>query len=127
MKLHQIPVFGRLFLPERNGTTPQRSTESERAILELGPLTPEAALAKLGGSERGLEPAQVEELRARYGLNEAVREKHLGFLGEIFERVKNPLVLQLLVIAIVSYLLDDLRATTVVGAMIVLSVFLSGR
>jgi Mg2+-importing ATPase len=125
MKLDKIPILGRFFLPERNGATVQRSTESERALLEIGPLAPEAALAKLGGSERGLEPAQIEERLARFGPNEAVREKRLGFLGEIFERFKNPLVLQLLAIAIVSYLLGDLRATTVVGAMIVLSVFLA--
>jgi Mg2+-importing ATPase len=129
MNFDKIPIFGRFFLPERNGTTSHRSTESERAILELGPMTPEAALAKLGGKEQGLEPSQVEELLARFGPNEAARERHLGFLGEIFERFKNPLVLQLLVIAIVMYWTGETTSDTVsvvlVCGMIVLSVFLS--
>jgi Mg2+-importing ATPase len=123
--LHRIPILGKLFLPERNGTTVKRSTESERALLEIASQTPEAVLAKLSSCEGGLDSAKVEEVRARVGPNEAVRERRLGFLGEIFERFKNPLVLQLLVIAVVSYLMDDVRAATVVGAMIVLSVFLS--
>jgi len=123
--LHRIPILGKLFLPERNGTTVKRSTESERALLEIASLSSEAVLAKFASCDGGLDAAKVEEVRARVGPNEAVRERRLGFLGEIFERFKNPLVLQLLVIAVVSYLMDDVRAATVVGAMIVLSVFLS--
>jgi Mg2+-importing ATPase len=123
--LHRIPILGKLFLPERNGTTLKRSSESERALLEIASQPPEAVLAKLGSTDGGLDPARIEEIRARVGPNEAVKERHLGFLGEIFERFKNPLVLQLLAIALVSYFMDDIRAATVVGAMIVLSVFLS--
>ena len=126
MKLDQIPILNRFLIPERrNAATRIKSSESDREMLEIGPLSPEAALAKLGITDRGLEPAQVDERRACFGPNEAVQERHLGFLGEIWERIKNPLVLQLLVIAVVSYLMGDLRAATVVGAMIVLSVFLA--
>ncbi len=46
-------------------------------------------------------------------------------LLDLLERCRNPLVIQLLVIAIVSYLMGDKRATAVVGGMVFLSVFLS--
>src|SRR5205823_8015731 len=62
MRLDQIPILGRFMVPERaSGATRIKSSESERQLLELGPLEPEAALAKLGATDRGLEPSQVEE------------------------------------------------------------------
>lgn len=48
-----------------------------------------------------------------------------SILKELLRRGRNPLVVQLLVIAAVSYLMDDLPSTVVVGAMVFLSVFLS--
>jgi Mg2+-importing ATPase len=126
MRLDQIPVLGRLMLPEKsNGAGRSGTCESERELLSLGSLAPDAVLSQLGTSERGLQAGQVEERLAKYGPNEAVHEKRLGFLGEIVERFKNPLVLQLLVITIVSYVMGDVRAAVVVGGMIVLSVALA--
>jgi Mg2+-importing ATPase len=126
MRLDQLPVIGRFMLPERsNGATRVNVCGSERELLELGSLSSEEVLSKLGASEKGLDPAQVEERLVKFGPNEAVHERHVGFLGEIVERFKNPLVLQLLVITIVSYLMGDVRAAVVVGGMIVLSVALS--
>ncbi|MDD5657424.1 MAG: magnesium-translocating P-type ATPase [Elusimicrobia bacterium] len=91
-------------------------------VLSLAVLPAPTALARLGASEKGLDPDQVEERRQRYGPNEAARAQRAGPLGEIWARAKNPLVIQLLVIATVSGLLGDARAAAVVGAMIVLSV-----
>jgi Mg2+-importing ATPase len=126
MRLDQIPLLKRFMVPERvNGAARPKSNESEQQMLDLGSLEPPAALSKLGVTDRGLEPAQVEERLARFGANEAIHERRLGFLGELFERIKNPLVLQLFVIAIVSYVMGDLRAASVVGGMIVLSVSLA--
>ena len=126
MRLDQILLLKRFMVPERvNGATRIKSSDSERQMLELGSLEPQAALSKLGVTDKGLEPAEVEERLAKFGANEAIHERRLGFLGELFERIKNPLVLQLLVIAIVSYVMGDLRAASVVGGMIVLSVSLA--
>src|SRR6185369_3319034 len=126
MRLDQIPLLKRFMVPERvNGATRIKSSDSERQMLELGSLEPQAALSKLGVTDKGLEPAEVEERLAKFGANEAIHERRLGFLGELFERIKNPLVLQLLVIAVVSYVMGDLRAASVVGGMIVLSVSLA--
>jgi Mg2+-importing ATPase len=125
MRLDQIPLLGRFMVPENGGPARTKSTESQKQLLELGSLAPEAALAKLGVNDRGLDAPQVEERRAKFGANDAGHEKHLGVVAEIFERIKNPLVIQLLVIAGVSYLMGDLRAASVVGGMIVLSVSLA--
>jgi hypothetical protein len=34
MNLSRIPILGRFFLPERNGTTFKRTSESEQALLD---------------------------------------------------------------------------------------------
>ena len=54
----------------------------------------------------------------------AVSGRH-SWVGDLIERCRNPLVIQLLVIAVVSYVMGDLRSTVVVGGMVFLSVVLS--
>ncbi len=98
--------------------------EPASKMLECASLPVDALFARLGTSDKGLSPEQVEERRDRFGPNEVEHARKLGFLGEIYERSKNPLVIQLLVIAAASILLGDLRAATVVGFMVVLSVML---
>jgi Mg2+-importing ATPase len=66
----------------------------------------------------------VEEIRDRCGTNEIVQSSQHGFFHEIFERFKNPLIIQLLVIAISSGLLGDWNSTIVVCFMIFLSIAL---
>src|SRR5258708_7930334 len=101
------------------------TTQNERELLEICSLSPEAAMARFGTHERGLDPAQVDERRHRFGPNEIARRKKLGFIGEILRRCRNPLVIQLFVIASISYFMGDVRAAAVVSVMIVLSVFLA--
>ncbi len=102
-----------------------KQAPAEKELLELASLSPEQALTRLGSSERGLPDEAVEERRERWGLNELGQARRLGFLGEIWERAKNPLVVQLLVIAGVSFVMGDMPAAIVVGAMVVLSVLLA--
>ncbi len=54
----------------------------------------------------------------------AVGGRH-SWLQDLLHRCRNPLVIQLLVIAAVSYIMGDLRSTVVVGGMVFLSVILS--
>src|SRR5258708_5770232 len=96
----------------------------ERELLDVCVLPVDAALSRLGATDKGLDLSQVQERRAKYGLNEVSKRKKLGFIAEILQRCRNPLVIQLFVISGVSYAMGDLRAAIVVGVMIVLSVFL---
>ncbi len=96
----------------------------ERELLDVCSLPVDAALTRLVVTDKGLDLAQIPERREKYGLNEISKRKQLGFIGEIFQRCKNPLVVQLFVISLVSYAMGDLRAAIVVGVMILLSVFL---
>jgi Mg2+-importing ATPase len=105
-------------------TTPE-AAQGEAELLEVAALSPEAALAKLAASDKGLASESVVERREKFGPNAVASARKLGVLAEIYERAKNPLVIQLLVIAFVSLAMGDTPSFVVVGLMVVLSVILA--
>jgi Mg2+-importing ATPase len=72
----------------------------------------------------GLTSADAAERLRRYGLNQAVVEKKIGFGLRLFLAVKNPLVLLLLVLGTISYLTDDISSAAIIITMAVLAVTL---
>ena len=107
----------------------QRSTDRRRLILAADTAQytlPEAELLRrLGSSNSGLSSAQAARVLDEAGANTVAAGHRRSALLDLLERCRNPLVIQLLVIAAVSYLMGDKRATAVVGGMVFLSVFLS--
>jgi Mg2+-importing ATPase len=99
-------------------------TGEEQKLARVCALTPEDALQSLNANERGLSPKEVEANRQEFGPNEVVQKKG-GFWMRTFHRFANPLVIQLLIIATVSFLVGDLRAALVVAGMLFISVALS--
>jgi Mg2+-importing ATPase len=85
----------------------------------------DAVLATLLTRETGLTAEEIEERISEYGRNVVYTKHKAGFWIEILERVKNPLVIQLLVICLISLVMQDLRSVIVIGGMIFLSVFLA--
>jgi Mg2+-importing ATPase len=100
-------------------------SEHEQKLIELCTLPAEEALQRFGVTESGLSDEQVETAREEYGSNILSHRKEAGIVMELLQRCRNPLVIQLLVICIVSLLMGDVRAATVVGAMVLLSVVLA--
>jgi P-type Mg2+ transporter len=101
------------------------ATDDERRLAELCALGADEAMRRLNVPERGLEAEEVERRRDEYGPNEVVTRRRAGPIAEILRRCRNPLVIQLLVIGVVSFLMGDVRSAIVVGGMIILSVGLS--
>jgi P-type Mg2+ transporter len=100
-------------------------SEHEQKLMELCTLPAPEALQHLGVTEEGLSDEQVETAREEYGSNILSHRKEAGIAKELLQRCRNPLVIQLLVICGVSLLMGDVRAATVVGAMVLLSVVLA--
>ncbi|MFA5264364.1 MAG: magnesium-translocating P-type ATPase, partial [Opitutaceae bacterium] len=87
---------------------------------------PEPELLKqLGTSANGLSSDQAQRLLDECGPNTIAAGKNRSIWIDLLDRCRNPLVIQLLIIASVSYVMDDIRSTVVVGGMVFLSVFLS--
>ena len=87
---------------------------------------PEAELLnQLGSSSAGLSSEDAARKSGEVGPNTVATGHRRTALLDLLDRCRNPLVIQLLVIAGVSYWMGDLRSTAVVGGMVFLSVFLS--
>ncbi len=93
-------------------------------LLERSRTDADAVLRELGSRSSGLTAAEAEARLKRHGLNEIAREKRQSPLARLGNNVKNPLVLLLVALGVLSYLTGDLRATTVIFVMVVLGVVL---
>ncbi|MDQ6639223.1 MAG: magnesium-translocating P-type ATPase [Pseudomonadota bacterium] len=83
--------------------------------------SPAAAIARLQSHEEGLSSAEAAERLARSGPNEVAHEKPVAWWLHLWHCYQNPFNLLLTVLAVVSYLSADAKATIVIGAMVALS------
>jgi Mg2+-importing ATPase len=87
---------------------------------------PETGLLQdLGTTAQGHTADTAAAALGEHGPNTVAAGGRHSVLRDLLERCKNPLVIQLLVIATVTYIMDDIRSTIVVGGMVFLSVILS--
>jgi Mg2+-importing ATPase len=113
-----------VFLKEAKAASTTIS-EHEKRLVELCRIPPDEALEQIKSSHDGLTQVQVEERREEFGLNAIGQKKQAGLFKELADRCRNPLVIQLLVICVVSLIMSDIPSAIVVGAMIFLSVVLA--
>jgi Mg2+-importing ATPase len=93
-------------------------------LLEKALQEPDAVLKELKSQLSGLSTAEADSRAKQYGLNEIAREKHQSPLMRLLDNIKNPLVILLTALGVLSYLTGDIRATAVIFAMVVLGVVL---
>jgi len=116
----------RMRIFKRADPNPTSSNAAATARLcELCYMPPEETLKRLDAVAAGLTGDEAQERIRTHGPNIfSVKERYL-FVKDIWDRIKNPLVIQLLIICAVSFFMGDMRAVIVVGSMIFLSVFLA--
>ncbi|ARU49772.1 Magnesium-transporting ATPase, P-type 1 [Sulfurospirillum diekertiae] len=116
------------FLPKNFKASKQNiaSTQSStHKLKELATCSKEELFKKLGSSEKGLSKHEAHKHLLKFGANIISENKKANPLLVIFENIKNPLTLMLIVLATVSLYMDDVRTAVVVGGMTLLSVALS--
>jgi Mg2+-importing ATPase len=84
----------------------------------------DTVLKALNSQLSGLSAVEAGSRLKQYGLNEIAREKRRSALMRLLSNVKNPLVLLLLALGVISFLTGDLRATVVIFVMVLLGVVL---
>jgi len=72
----------------------------------------------------GLTAQEAAERLRQYGPNQAATAKRITLFDRIFDAVKNPLVLLLLVLGAISYATDDVRSAVVIIGMALMGVVL---
>ena len=116
------------FLPKNFKASKQNiaSTQSStHKLKELATCSKEELFEKLNSSEKGLSKHEAHKRILKFGKNIISENKKANPLLVIFENIKNPLTLMLIVLASVSLYMDDVRTAVVVGGMTLLSVALS--
>ncbi|MCX7797806.1 MAG: magnesium-translocating P-type ATPase [Melioribacter sp.] len=109
----------------KEAKAPHILTEQEKLLIDICRSTVQDAIKKLKTSAKGLSKEEAERRLEKYGKNELAHTKTIGFWGDIFNRMKSPLVIQLLIIAIVSGIIGEIKSTFIVSCMVLLSVGLS--
>ncbi len=93
-------------------------------LLEKARADTDTVLKELGSQLDGLSEAEADSRLKQYGPNGIAREKRQSALMRLLDNVKNPLVILLTALGVLSYLTGDLRATVVIFVMVVLGVVL---
>ena len=93
-------------------------------LLEKARANTETVLRELESRLDGLTQAEADSRLKQYGLNEIAREKRQSALMRLLSNIKNPLVLLLTALGVLSYLTGDVRATVVIFVMVILGVAL---
>ncbi|MDF9393756.1 MULTISPECIES: magnesium-translocating P-type ATPase [Methylococcus] len=94
-------------------------------LLEIASLDCDAALAKLESGLEGLTEQEAERRLRKYGPNAIRREKRPTLVSELAIRLRSPLNLLLLILATVSFALDDRKTAVLIAIIVMLSTLLS--
>jgi Mg2+-importing ATPase len=93
-------------------------------LIEKALIDSDGALKELESRLSGLSVAEADERVKRYGLNEIAREKRQSPLMRLWDNVRNPLVILLTALGVLSYLTGDVRAMIVIFVMVLLGIVL---
>ena len=93
-------------------------------LLEQARADTDTVLKELGSQLGGLSQAEADSRLKQVGTNEIAREKRQSALMRLLSNIKNPLVLLLTALGVLSYLTGDHRATVVIFVMVILGVVL---
>ena len=99
-------------------------TQNSLQLLEKAHVDIDTVLKDLESQTDGLSEAEARSRLKQYGTNEIARVKHQSAAIRLLANVKNPLVILLLALGVLSFLTGDLRATVVIFVMVVLGVAL---
>ncbi|MBP7846913.1 MAG: HAD-IC family P-type ATPase, partial [Burkholderiales bacterium] len=82
------------------------------------------SLRNLGSDLAGLTLKEVEQKIAKFGYNEIDKQENLTWYMHLWLSYKNPFNLLLTILAVVSYLTDDMKGAVVIGGMVIISTVL---
>ncbi|MQY51139.1 magnesium-translocating P-type ATPase [Rhodocyclus gracilis] len=108
----------------RRGPAQAPSEGLGRDLLRVAREDPAALLVRLDSRAVGLTAHEAARRLARGGPNEVEHEAPLPWWRHVWRCYRNPFNLLLTVLAVLSYLSADAKATVVIGAMVVLSTLL---
>ncbi|GGH60420.1 magnesium-translocating P-type ATPase [Comamonas phosphati] len=126
LRSHRLAgLFGRRPMPAAGPSTAATVPPALVRALQSAACSPaQALLLQLDTSARGLSVEQADERLVRHGPNEVAHEKPLPAWRHLWHCYRNPFNLLLTMLAVVSYVTEDEKATIVIASMVLLSTLL---
>ncbi|HLP15263.1 MAG TPA: magnesium-translocating P-type ATPase [Bacteroidota bacterium] len=112
-------------LVTQEAQTPHQASETERLLIDICALDVQQAILQLKSTVSGLTTDEAEERLKEFGRNELAHTKTVSIWVDLYNRCRSPLVVQLLLIAIISGFIGEIKSTVIVSCMVFLSVGLS--
>ena len=98
--------------------------KSLRTLIEAAHLPPAALIERLRSHADGLTGIEADAIRETSGPNTVDHERPMPWWVHLWHCYANPFNLLLTLLSVVSYLTEDVKATIVIGSMVVLSTLL---
>jgi len=116
-----------LFLRNKKNNKETSSYQKELFVkfLEFSKNSPDFVLNKLNSSSSGLGPIEAKERLKTFGFNNVADEKKTNHFLKLLKILRDPLNLLLTALAVVSLVIGDTKAFSVIILMVLLSVFLN--
>ena len=95
-----------------------------KKLVDSGQLDVSAVYQNMDTHSQGLNNEEAERRLEKYGPNEIAKEKHQTWLMLLWDNVRNPLVVLLAVLGIVTYLTSDIAGTVVIFIIVLLGIVL---
>ena len=118
-------------LPSKDTLTTRVPIRSHGNQTQVSGLLVECAHSDIPGcllllitSQDGLSQEEAEARLESRGPNVVMKEKHRTWLMRLWDNVKNPLVILLIILGIVSYATGDIRAAVIILVMVLLGIIL---
>jgi Mg2+-importing ATPase len=99
-------------------------TSISKSLSESAQADAAAVLQTLHTEEKGLNEGEAGNRLKQYGPNEIAKEKRKSVFVLLLLNFKNPLVILLLVLGLISYMTGDIRGTIMISVMVLLGIFL---
>jgi P-type Mg2+ transporter len=119
-----LPTTAMSPAPRPASLTGGNATQVSDQLLEKARADTDTVLRELESRSDGLTDAEAVSRLKQYGPNQIAREKRQSVLRRLLSNVKNPLVLLLTALGVLSFLTGDMRATVVIFVMVALGVVL---
>ena len=120
-----MAIFKHLLTHSSKQTTANHPNLKENQhLIEIAKMSIKDCLAKYESSLQGLTSSQARRRQFKYGKNEVVHEKHLFWPIVLLTNLKDPLSILLIVLATISFLAKDIKATVLISSMVLISIFL---
>lgn len=102
----------------------KETIKARKRLLKLSLLDIEQVFAELESSPQGLSKEQLEVRIKEFGKNEIATEKPPAWYWMILSNFRNPFILVLVLLGVVSYFTEDIKGTIVVTIMVIVSVLM---